>query len=83
MRKWPMASLVELASSKAVEDLATPSNIRLGRELAEDGAVQVFAADVDRIQARVGGGQSATQSRRVDLWVGEHGLSWSCTCTKR
>lgn len=76
-----MASLIELANSEAVENLATPSNIRLGRELADGGAVQVFVASADRIQARVGGGQSATQSRLVGLWIGERGLSWSCTCT--
>lgn len=77
-----MASIVELVDWKTIDSLATPSNVRLGRELADAGEVQMTAVSPDRIEARIGGGESGTQHRRAELWAGAHGLSWSCTCTK-
>lgn len=70
-----------LIDPDSIEDIATPANVRLGRELAASGAVVMTASSPGRVEAQVGGGRSDTQRRSVVLWSGEHGLSWSCTCT--
>lgn len=71
----------ELIDPDSIGVLATPANVRLGRELAAGGEVEVTTASPGRVEARVGGGRSGTQRRRVVMWSGEHGLSWSCSCT--
>ncbi len=74
-----MASILELLSSKTVQELATPANARLGRELVDGDEVQIVEHDFHRIEARVGGSQ--TQRRRIELRAAADGLEWSCTCT--
>ncbi len=74
-----MASIHELLASKAVLELATLANARIGRELADRDEVQIVELDPRRVEARVGGGQ--TQRRRVELRAAADGLEWSCTCT--
>ena len=65
-----------------VERLATPSNLRLGREIADQNAVEVVSVTGASGEFRVGGGTSATSRRSVRLSLdGEH-VHWSCTCTK-
>ena len=71
----------ELIDPDSIADVATPANVRLGRELAADGEVVVTTSSPGRIEAQVGGGRSGTQRRRVVLWSSDDGLSWSCTCT--
>lgn len=76
-----MIPIAELIGPEAIQDVTTPATARLGRELAADGEVAVTTTSAWRVEARVGGGRSGTQRRRVALWSDEHGLSWSCTCT--
>ena len=73
-----MVSLLELLS-QTVDDLATPANARLGRELARGDEVQIVDLDTRRVRARVGGSQS--QRRRIELRAADDQLKWSCTCT--
>lgn len=73
--------IAELVGPEVVEDVATPANVRLGKALAADSAVELAATDSDRVDGWVGGGDSATQRRRVALWSDQQVLAWSCTCT--
>ena len=74
-----VTSILELLASKTVQELATPANARLGRELADGDEVQILEVDSHRVEARVGGSQ--TQRRRIELRAATDRLEWSCTCT--
>jgi uncharacterized Zn finger protein len=74
-----VTSILELLSSKTVQELAAPANARLGRELADGEEVQIVDVDSLRVEARVGGRQ--TQRRRIELRVAADRMEWSCTCT--
>ncbi len=76
-----MASLVDLLAAQTAHALATPANARLGRELADAGEVQIVDVDASRVEARVGGGPSRSQRRRIELRAAGDRLEWSCTCT--
>lgn len=67
----------------AFERLATPSNLRLGRQIVIEGGVEWLSKDIGHITARVGKVPSADQVRTVELFTGDDGLKWSCTCTRR
>ena len=67
-----------LLGVKAVTALATPANLRLGREIAAAG-VELVELSPSRAVAKVTGGQRRT----VEL-VSECGeLRWSCSCSKK
>ncbi len=63
--------------------LAKPANLRLGQQIVAEGGVEWLPAVSGHVKARVGKVPSAGQARTVDLFVGEAGLEWSCTCTRR
>ncbi len=65
-----------------LESLATPSNLRLGRQIVAEGGVECLSTGPRHVKARVGKVPSATQARTVELVV-EGELTWSCTCTRR
>lgn len=74
---------INLIEPAALEALATPSNLRLGRQIVAEGGVEMISADRSHVRAYVGKVPSAVQKRTVDLFRGEDGLKWSCTCTRR
>ncbi len=76
-----MTQIAKLVGPEVVQDLATPANVRLGQALAADGSVDLVASASGGVEGSVGGGDSATQRRRVALWPDDHVLAWSCTCT--
>jgi uncharacterized Zn finger protein len=79
MHRPKSLSVADLVPQAAIEVLATPSNLRLGREIAAGGGVEFEELGPLRMRAKVTGGQR----RRVEL-VSDHGkLGWSCSCTKR
>lgn len=67
-----------LIDLEEMEELATPSNIRLGNELAEADEVIILERTVQGVKAKVDGGQT----HMVVMTLGETGLDWTCTCTK-
>ena len=73
--------IAKLVGPEVIADVATPANVRLGTALADDRAVKLDATDSGGVEGWVGGGDSATQRRRVALWVDKQVLKWSCTCT--
>ena len=76
-----MIPIAKLVGPEVVQDLATPANVRLGQALAADGSVELVASESGGVEGSVGGGDSATQRRRVTLWLDDQVLTWSCTCT--
>ena len=58
--------------------LATPANLRLGREIAAAG-VELVELSPSRAVAKVTGGQRRT----VTLEAADAGLRFACSCSKR
>ena len=67
-----------LLGVKAVTALATPANLRLGREIAAAG-VELVELSPSRAVAKVSGGQRRT----VTLEAAKAGLRFACSCSKR
>ena len=67
-----------LLGVKAVTALATPANLRLGREIAAAG-VELVELSPSRAVAKVTGGQRRT----VTLEAADAGLRFACSCSKR
>jgi uncharacterized Zn finger protein len=72
-------SVIDLVPQAAIEALATPSNLRLGREIAVSGGVEFQEFGPLRVRAKVRGGQR----RSVELVYDRGELRWRCSCTKR
>lgn len=72
-----------IIASDQIERLATPSNLRLGRQIVAEGGVERLPAEPRHVKARVGKVPSAEQARTVELFVDDGELKWSCTCTRR
>ena len=78
-----MLSVVELSGPNELRRLATPANLRLGQEIIEQKGVTLIAVTPQHVTAKVGGVPAADGRSRLTLKVGQSGLQWSCTCTKR
>ena len=72
-------SVVDLVSAAALEALATPSNLRLGHEIASAGGVELVELGPRRVVAKVTGGQRRT----VELEARPTGLCFRCSCTTK
>jgi uncharacterized Zn finger protein len=77
-----MPSVADLVDAPAIERLAKPSDIRLGRKIAEEGGVELIEFGPLRVTAKVGGVPASHTRRMVVLQSTPAGLSWSCTCTR-
>jgi uncharacterized Zn finger protein len=75
MQQW-CASVADLVDDTLVRRLASPSDLRSGREIAATGGVEFVKRGPLRVVARVKGGQTRT----VELLSGASGLEWSCSC---
>ncbi len=72
-----MSSVADLVEPSAIERLAIPSNIRLGRELAARGAVEFLEFGPLAVKAKV----RINQTRTVELRSQKGKLAWRCTCS--
>jgi uncharacterized Zn finger protein len=69
-------SVADLVDDTLVQRLASPSDLRSGREIAATGGVDFVKRGPLRVIARVTG----AQTRTVELTSTPSGLEWSCTC---
>ena len=72
-----MKTIADLLSDESISRLAKPSDLRLGREIAAKGGVQILEISRYRVVARVqppGG-----QKRTTELFATEDGLKCKCT----
>ncbi len=76
-----MPSVADLINEELLSRLSSPSNFRLGREIAERGGVELAESAPEKAVVNVtppGGVR-----RRVTLTSSAEGLKWKCTCTSR
>ena len=78
-----MPSIADLISPDALEALATPATLRLGREIAAQGGVEMVEFGPLTVRARVGRVPSAETRRTTELSARGTELDWSCTCTRK
>lgn len=78
----PMRTIMDFLQPKALEQLATPANARLGLAIVADEGVTLTILDPEHVRATVGGVPASPQPRTVELTWGASGLTWSCTCTR-
>jgi len=76
-----MPSVADLVDPIALETLVTPATLRLGREIAEQGGVELIELGPLKVRAHVGKVPSSETRRTTELWVDGKELGWSCTCT--
>lgn len=74
-----MSSVTDLVSPNIIDQLATTSNARRGRELVDGGEVTVTNSDPAQVDFQVG--SVLTGRRRVELRASKDVLHWRCTCT--
>lgn len=78
-----MPSVADLVDPAALETLTTPATLRLGREIVEQGGVDVIAFGPLKVRAHVGKVPSSETRRTTELRVDGKTLDWSCTCTSK
>ena len=64
-----------------VRTLASPSNFRLGKEIADGGRVEIVESGDTFLLARVIPEEG--EARKVELRSTAHGLTLKCTCSKK
>ena len=72
-----MKPLIDLLDDESLSRLAHPSDLRLGREIAAKGGVEILEITPSRVVAHVrppGG-----QKRTTELFTTEDGLKCRCT----
>lgn len=77
-----MAESISIAIAKLDLDRATPSNLRLGTELAEQGYVELVKSEPDELVARVGGSPGASRRTVTYGRTADGDVVWGCTCRK-
>ena len=76
-----MKAVADHVAPEGIRSLAAPSNIRLGREIAENGVVELVEFSPLAVVARVR--PAGGQRRTVELRSTEAGLACKCTCSSR
>jgi uncharacterized Zn finger protein len=78
-----MPSVADLVKPTALETLATPATLRLGREIAAQGGVEFLESGPLKVRAHVGKVPGSQTRRTTELRTDGKELSWSCTCTRK
>lgn len=76
-----MPTVADFTDEQSLQALSSPSNFRLGREIAGSGGVELVESGPLRVVAEVtppGG-----VKRKVTLTSSGDELKWKCTCTSR
>ena len=76
-----MPSVADLVEPARLTDLATPATLRLGREIAAAGAVELLEFGPLRVRGKVGGPRTNSQTRTTELLSVGGKLEWSCSCS--
>lgn len=74
-----MNSVADLVTEDAAKELATPSDFRLGQEIADNDGVEFTEFAPLKVSAFVN--EPSSQSRTVILESTPAGLDWHCTCS--
>ena len=76
-----MPYVADMVDTMDLETLVTPATLRLGREIAEQGGVELIELGPLKVRAHVGKVPSAQTRRTTELRAAGKTLDWSCTCT--
>lgn len=76
-----MKPIKTILSPPEIERLASRSNFRYGKEIAEDGKITIEKENTFNVRAQVE--YKSSEKRTVDLMSTTKGLRWKCTCTNR
>ena len=76
-----MPSVADFVEPDRLPDLATPANLRLGREIAATGAVEFLDFGPLLVRGKVGGPATNSQTRTTELRSVGAQLEWVCTCS--
>ena len=76
-----MPSVADLVEPDRLPDLATPANLRLGREIAAAGAIEFLDFGPMLVRGKVGGPAINSQTRTTELRSVGGQLQWVCTCS--
>ena len=76
-----MKPLKSFLTEENLEDLATRSYFRYGKQIAKDGVFTVLDANTFNLKVRVQ--HKNGEARTVLLESTPKGLRWKCTCTSR
>ena len=72
-----MASITDYLEPSALEKIATPANLKHGRELAQNDAVEIIELGPLKVIAKVNSGQRRT----IEFQTTSEGFVWKCSCT--
>ena len=76
-----MPSVADFVEPDRLPDLATPANLRLGREIAAAGAVEFLDFGPLLVRGKVGGPATNSQTPTTELRSVGAQLEWVCTCS--
>ncbi len=76
-----MKPIRSLLTIETITDLASRSNLRYGKQMAEDGDVKITDENNYNVTASVKHGEN--QGRTVNLMSTTKGFRWKCTCTSK
>lgn len=76
-----MNSVTELVEESAMRKLATPSNFRLGRQIADANGVEFVEPGPLKVVAKVA--MPGIVKRTVTLTSTKEGLHYKCTCSNK
>ncbi len=74
----PVATLITL---EEITKLASRSNLRLGKAIAEDGKFEIEKSNPYVNMVKIS--QKSSQARTVRVESTSKGLRWKCTCNSR
>jgi uncharacterized Zn finger protein len=77
-RMEPIATFI---TPENLEKLASRSNFRYGKQIAEDGEVNFTKVNRFNLEARVKHGNHEARGVKIESTV--KGLRWKCTCTSK
>jgi|SRR5690242_10505904 uncharacterized Zn finger protein len=78
-----MTSVADLVEPDRLLKLATLSNLRLGREIAAAGTIEMLDFGPLVVRAKVGGPKANSQRRTTELRSVNGTLEWSCSCSRK
>jgi uncharacterized Zn finger protein len=70
-----------LISAEQLKKRSTPSNFRLGQEIADAGQIEFLELSPSHIKAKAGTPQG--QNRTVEFSLNGDALEWQCSCTSK
>lgn len=76
-----MSRIADFINEHAISKLATPSNLKLGRQIADAKGVEFIESTPERLTAKVA--MPGIQKRTVVMSADKQKLHYKCTCSNK